>query len=274
MLTRETYPRFIRGVSAPEGGRVLADRKVVTVFNRGGNYLGEHLSETGQSFESLSVLTEEGELLEVTVTDEEVVVGVNDTISAAYDRVGGFLVCASFSLVGGVIDAYSRGLLDLPDELFDRAVALVKKGDDLVVVVDFDDDGEEKVFLVQTEGGKVVRLIEVIDHDDLQRVEFDDDDDDNDGGALDFVVEGEEELVGEFLSGWRQFCPIFDFRAEFAVGIRTQVVDFSVIDSKNEEAMPYHASMLFDPSGLDDRRLNRKMVRSFVRQAFPEMGWV
>ncbi|OGD71239.1 hypothetical protein A3D09_03580 [Candidatus Collierbacteria bacterium RIFCSPHIGHO2_02_FULL_49_10] len=260
----------------PEGGRWLGRRQWARLYNRGGNHLGDRLSEAGIGFESCSMLTDQGELLEVTVTDDEVVVGVNDTISAAYDRVGGFLTSASFSLTAGVIDSYSRGILDLPDELFEMAVELKIKGDDLVIVVEFDDDGEAKVFLVRTENGETVQLISIIRHDEMVAafgvIEGEEDEGEGDE-PLDFVVEGEEDLVGEFLSGWRQPCPIFDLSAEFAVGIRTQVVDFSIIDVENDEAMPYHASQLFDPSRLDNTRLTAKMVRSFAGQAFPEMGW-
>lgn len=241
--------------------------------------MGDRLSEVRRGFESLSVLTDEGELLEVTATDDEIVVGVNDTISAAYDRVGGFLISASFSLVGGVIDSYSRGILDLPDELFEKAVGLRVKGDDLVIVVEFDDDGEAKMFLMRTENGQAAQLVDVVNYDEMMEAygviegEEDEGDEGEDDEPINFTVEGEEELVGEFLSGWRQLCPIFDFEAEFAVGIRTQVVDFSIIDAENEEAMPYHASELIDPSELDNIRLTAKMVRSFVNQAFPESGW-
>lgn len=277
MLTRETYPKPKSSRMEPEGGRRISDRKLTPVYNRGGNYLGEYLSETGPSFESLSVLTEGGELLEATVTDDEIVVGVNDTISAAYDRVGGFLISAGFSLVNGVIDAYSREILGLPEDLFYRALELKQKGDDLVIMVDFDEDGEAKLSLVRTENGQSAQLVEVINRDEMHESYGkigDSDDDDEDDEPLDFVVEGEEKLVGELLIAWLAYCPILDFAVNFGVGVRTEVLDFCLVDVENEEAMPYHVSELFDPSALDDSRLNRKIVLSFVRQAFPEMGWV
>ncbi len=275
MLTSETYPQFFRGVPVPEGGRRMADsRKLSRIFSRGGNFLGDRLSDTGSAFESLSVLTEEGELLEAIVTDDEVVVGVNDTISAAYDREFGFLVSASFSLVSGVIEAKSRELLSLPEDLFKRAIELKRKKDDLVVVVDFDnDDGEAKVFLVRTENGRAVQLIKVIKQKEMHESYGEVEDEDGDPMPLDFVCEGEEELVGELLCAWLQYCPILNFAVNFGVGIRTQMVDFCLFDVEDEEALPYHVSELFDSSALDDRRLTRKMVSSFVSQAFPEMGW-
>ena len=85
----------------------------------------------------------------------------------------------------------------------------------------------------------------------------------------DFVVEGEDEMVGELLHAWRHISQIGGI--DFGVGIRELVLDFVLIDSRAGEGVPFHVAQQLDFEILDQSKVSPKLVRQLAEAAFPAM---
>lgn len=229
--------------------------------------MGVAQTERAVGFESCLMVTEEDERLEGVVTDDEVRLGYGNLVAASYDREGR-LTSASFSLTNGVLMSAEVVGLPINDDLLTEVEKLKMRGVDFVLVVNFDDDGEGKTYLVKTERGGVVQLIDVTESEEMvDGYETGDEEDDEPGS--DFVIEGEEELVGELLAATRMVCPFPVWGVEYGVGVRSEVLDFVVIEAETEEAMPFHVNLELDLSVLQQQRLDGRLLRRLARRAFP-----
>ena len=127
MLACETYPRVPKKYPDLDGGHHKVGFSFGDMEFAGSDLLGSYHRERGVGFESCVVRKGLGELIEVSVDDREVRVDYDNRISAIYDRKLGVLNCASFSLAR-------------------EMKKLSRAGSDIIVVVNFDDDGSERVF--------------------------------------------------------------------------------------------------------------------------------
>lgn len=263
MLTRETHPVFTRSSPVLDGGHHQSGLSFGALTFPDSVLLGSHFSERRGDGETSTVFSGLGEMTEAFVCDNEVGVCFDNKIMAIYGRETGALNCASFSLVNVVLDAVDFDIK--VNKVTTRKVKkLFRDEQDIVIVVNFDDDGEEKIALVMTERGRVTRTLEFVGINEMGRdYSFPEEDE------ADFVAEGEEEIVGELLRAWRHISQIGGI--DFGVGIRDLVLDFVMIDSNAREGVPFHVAQQLDFVVLNETGLSPKLVRQLVGAAFPAM---
>ena len=229
MLTgREIYPRFPRKYPALDGGH----------YKAGFSFGRSHHEERGWGCETCTVRRGLGELIEVIVNDREVRVDYDDRVSAIYDRSLGVLNCASLSLVNSVLEA-SRFNIRM-DRVARKMKELSGAGSDIVVVVNFDDDGRERVSLVLTDREGVCRPLAA-------------------GRMSEELAEtrlcrGEEEGGGKLLRAWQCISPIGGI--DFCVGLRVFTLDFVVTNPSPGEGISYRVAQELDLSVLDGERIS------------------
>ncbi len=267
MLTRETYPSFTKIDATLDGGHSRGGLSFGNLSFPESDMLGSHLEERREGQETCTVTMELGMLIEAFAYNKEVGICFDNTVMAIYDRGTGALNTASFSLVQGVLDA-SRFDIRVNRVTARKAKELSRERSDIVVVVNFDEDGEERMSLVMTERGRVVRTLAAarindMGHDYSFREEREE---------IDFVSEDEEEWVGELLRAWRCISSIGGI--DFGVGVRNYVLDFVMINSNAGEGMPYHVAQQLDFSVLNGRGLDSNLTLKFAEVAFPGMDWV
>lgn len=264
MLTRETYPKFAKKDAVADGGHYQAGLSFGDLSFPDGDTLGFHHEEKGEGYETCTVQRGPGELVEAFVSDGEVGICFDDTIMAVYGRETGALNCASFSLVRGVLDA-SRFDVRMNRVIARKAKELLGEGSDIVVVANFDDDGEERMSLVMTDKGRVSRTLAAARIDDMG----DDYGFPEDKDKIDFVTEDEEEWVGGLLRAWRCVSPIGEIN--FGVGVRELTLDFVMINPIAWEGVPYRVAQQLDFLVLDGRRIDPQLVILLAEAAFPGM---
>lgn len=222
--------------------------------------------ERGEGFESISLHTEDGEVLGVMVTDHEVGLCADDVVAATYDRACGALKSASLSLPRALIEAEKRGLA-VDEELFSWAWQILAQKGDLTLVVRFDGK-DERIALIRT--NEVVNCPEglAFPADTTEGYE-----EDEEGDPVDLVYEEEDGVLpmGELLSAWRR--TFMDGKGEFAVGIRTLLLDFILFGEDPDEFMIFHVNQMLDFLMLEDNHLNDELTAYLIREAFPEMDW-
>jgi hypothetical protein len=262
MLTREQHPK----INPPETISQDDHRLGMTITRDRSRGFGENLllNERGRGFEGFSQKLKTGELVEAWVTDKEAGVCFDNLISAVYDRGSGALMSASFSLTRAVLDAKGRRL-SINKMVRRKVKELRRDAIDVVVVVNFDEDGEIKISSVMTESGKATRRIAAAGVEDMEHdYSFPED-----GQVVDFLDDEEKELVGELILAWRHICRVTGI--DFGVGVRTQVLDFVMINSRKLAGFPYHVAELLDLSVFDGRSLDARLSLRLVSEAFPEV---
>ena len=221
MLACETYPRVPKKYPDLDGGHHKVGFSFGDMEFAGSDLLGSYHRERGVGFESCVVRKGLGELIEVSVDDREVRVDYDNRISAIYDRKLGVLNCASFSLAR-------------------EMKKLSRAGSDIIVVVNFDDDGSERAFLILSDSQKVCRPLA--------------------GARM-------TNVVGELLRTWHCISPIGGI--DFCVGLRVFVLDFVVVNPNTGEGTPYHVAQELDFSLLDRERISPGLALRLAQAAFP-----
>jgi|CXWL01.1.fsa_nt_gi hypothetical protein len=222
--------------------------------------------ERGEGFESISLYGRDGETLGVCVTDREVSLCADDVVAATYDRISGALKSASLSLPRALIEAQERGLA-VDEELSSRAWRILADGGDLTVVVRFD-GVDERIALIRTNG--VVNCPEGLAFPADMAEGYEED---GEGDPVDLVYEEEDGVLpmGELLTAWRR--TFMDWRGEFAVGIRTLLLDFILFGEDRDEFMIFHVNQMVDFLILEDNHLSGELAASLIEEAFPLMDW-
>ncbi len=221
------------------------------------------LTEKGAGIEACSFRTEPGQALEALVSDREVSLCVDDFLSATYDRDSGALKSASFSLCRAIIQAEDRGLT-MPDDLVPRAWRTLAKGGDLTVVVRFDPKEERIAVIRKNESVSCLEAL-ALPMDMMESYEINED-----GEEVDYFYEEEDEEVrGELLSAWR--CPIMGGLGEFAVGIRTTMLDFVIYGANRDDFILFHVRGVMDFSCLIRDSIDGRMLLDLTQTAFWEM---
>lgn len=263
MLTRDTLPTFFRGNPNKDGGHYNSGLSFGALTFPDSVLLGSHFSERRVGRESCTVISDLGVISEAFVRESEVGVCFDNQMMAIYDRKTGALNCASFSLVNIVLDA--ENLEITVNRVTARKVkTLSKENLDIVVVVNFDDDGEEKISLVMTEMGRVIRTLESVGINEMSRdYSFPEEEE------ADFVAEGEEKMVGELLRAWRHISQVGGI--DFGVGVRELVLDLVLIDSNAGEGVLFHVAQQLDFEIFNKTGLSPKLVRQLAEAAFPAM---
>ena len=282
MLTRETYPSERRLAPAIDGGFYRPGLRL-GVLKAVSGWRGKFHEEREVGFESCVVDLGEGEVSEVYLTDTEVGIGYAGSISAYYDRETGSLNTACLSLTRAIL-----ALAENEVRLNRRSVRLAKEmladDRDVVVIVNFDGEGEVKTSIVKTEAGVVTGLLGMgltenmnSDYRWFEDEEEEDDDLDEygammvDEASVDFVLEGEDDWVGYLIMAWRHECEILG--VDLGIGVRTVVMDFVLVDNEGENGAPFHVSQELDFDVFDGRPLDTKLTQELVSQAFPELDW-
>lgn len=265
MLTRETSLKIPKGDTLLDGGHCRGKLSFGEVEFTGSDLLGAYHCEKQLGLETCTVRLELGGLIEAFVSDDEVGVCFDDTLMAVYSRETGELVSACFSLIRGAIDAASldfwanKGAMRKVEKMWET-------GGDLVVIVNFDADGGEKMFVVISDAGRTIRPLAGAGTNEMGHdYSFPEDQ-----VEIDFVPEGDEEIVGELLRAWRYISPV---GIDFGVGVRELVLDFVLINSNKEEGMPYHVARELDLSILNGQRLDSSLTQLLAEAAFPKMDW-
>ncbi|MBI2310826.1 hypothetical protein HYU90_03355 [Candidatus Collierbacteria bacterium] len=255
MLTEETFPRFLRRNTALDGGHHREGFSFGDFWLAGDVVPGKHHGERGVGCETTTVCRGLGEPVEALVTDEEVKVCCDNRVMAIYERSSGALTSVSFSLAQAFLEM-SRYDIRTNQETVKLITQLIRGGDDLLVVIKFDKDGEARGAVVLSDSAGVCRPLAATKMTDRVPAE------EGDGG----------EDKDELLQTWHCISQIG--KIDFWVGIRVFVLDLVIINPYTGEGTPFHVAQGLDFSLLDREKITPQLVLELVADAFPGMDWV
>ncbi len=247
MLTEETFPRFLQRDSDMDGGHYRKGFSFGDFWSTGDVVPGKHHGERGAGRETTTVCRGLGEPVEALVTDKEVGVCYDNAIKATYERSSGALTSVSFSLVQAFLEV-SRNDIRMDQSAVKELTELSRGGNDLMVTVKLDEDGEGRASVVLSDGMGVCRPLAAAKMVDRVKSEEGDDGDD------------------ELLQTWHCISPIG--KIDFCVGIRVFVLDLVIINPCTGEGTPFHVAQELDFSLLDRVRINPQLVLDLAADAF------
>lgn len=254
MLTDETFPRFLRRDPVLDGGHYRKEFSFGDFWSTGDVKPGKHHGEKAVGCEMTTVCRGLGEPVGVMVTDKEIKVCYDNKVMAIYDRVSGALTSVSFSLVQAFLEV-SRYDIRTNQETVRLLTELTRGGNDLVVVVKLDEDGEGRATVVLSDSAGVCRPLAAAKMKDRVPEEGDE------GGDED-----------ELLQTWHCISPIG--KIDFCVGIRVFELDLVIINPTTGEGTPFHVAQDLDFSLLDRERIGPGLVLDLATDAFPGLDWV
>lgn len=252
MLTDETVPRFLRPDSALDGGHHREGFSFGDFWSTGDVKPGKHLSERKVGCEMTTVCRGLGDSVEVVATDKEVKVCYDNLVMAVYDRGLGALNSVSFSLAQAYLEV-SRYDIRMNQETVRLLRDMSGNGNDLVVIVKLDEDGEGRGTVVLADSSGACRPLVAATMKDRVPEEGDDEED-------------------ELLQTWH--CVSSIGKIDFYVGIRVFSLDLVIINPFTGEGTPFHVAQALDFSLLDRVRISPGLVLNLATDAFPGMEWV
>lgn len=255
MLTDETFPRFLRRDPALDGGHHRDGFSFGDFWSTGDVVPGKHHGEKNVGNETTMVCRGLGEPVGAVVTDKDIKVCIDNRVMAIYDRASGGLSSVSFSLAQAFLEV-SRYDVRMGGAGICAIEALVREGNDLVVVVNFDDDGEGRAAVVLSDSAGVGRPLAAAKMTDRVPTEEGDEGEDKD----------------ELLQTWHCISPIG--KIDFSVDIRVFVLDLEIINPYTGKGTPFHVAQELDFSLLDQEKISPQLVLELAADAFPGLDWV
>ncbi len=214
---------------------------------------GKYHGEKGVGYETTTVCRGLGEPVEALVTDKEVKVCCDNRVMAIYERSSGALTSVSFSLAQTFLEM-SRYDIRTNQETVKHITQLIRSGNDLLVVIKFDKDGEARGAVVLSDSAGVCRPLAAAKMTNrVSAAEGDDGDD-------------------EILQTWHCISSIG--KIDFCVGIRVFSLDLTIFNSTSGEVTLFHVAQMLDFSVLDQERVGPGLVLELAADAFPGMDWV